>query len=163
MFPGRWPNNFEPMWNPGWSTPSTTPDQTFIPQGQFCGGDPNSTNSPTIHDPYATNPSNTDSHFPPPTSHIHDTTHSSRRSPSPHRSEQPVKDDKFPMSAPRSPRHRPRSSRSSRRQPRDSHLTRDVTVPSHSNQSPLILGIPAATSIVKIKPAIATWALFSSS
>ena len=104
-----------------------------------------------------------DSHFPPPTSHIHDTTHSSRRSPSPHRSEQPVKDDKFPMSAPRSPRHRPRSSRSSRRQPRDSHLTRDVTVPSHSNQSPLILGIPATTSIVKIKPAIATWALFSSS
>lgn len=40
MFPGRWPKNFEPMWNPGWSTPSATPDQTFVPQGQFCG-DPN--------------------------------------------------------------------------------------------------------------------------
>ena len=63
MFPGRWPNNFAPMWNPGWSTPSTTPGQTFIPQGQFCGGDPNSTNSPTIHDPYATNPSNTTSTY----------------------------------------------------------------------------------------------------
>ena len=40
MFPGRWPNNPDSMWNSGWSMPSTTPHQTFVPHAQFCGGDP---------------------------------------------------------------------------------------------------------------------------
>lgn len=40
MFPGRWPNNPDSMWNSAWSMPSTTPHQTFVPHAQFCGGDP---------------------------------------------------------------------------------------------------------------------------
>ena len=40
MFPGRWPNFPESMWNFGWSTPSFTSPQSTVPPGQFCGSDP---------------------------------------------------------------------------------------------------------------------------
>ena len=40
MFLGRWPSYPDPMWNFGWSAPSSTPHQTSVPPGQFGGGDP---------------------------------------------------------------------------------------------------------------------------
>ena len=40
MFPGRWPNLPESMWNFGWSAPSFTTPQSTVPLGQFCGSDP---------------------------------------------------------------------------------------------------------------------------
>ena len=40
MFPGRWPNFPESMWNFGWSAPSITSPQSAVPPGQFCGSDP---------------------------------------------------------------------------------------------------------------------------
>ena len=39
MFPGRWPNYPESMWNYGWSAPSFSSPQPAVPPGQFCGGD----------------------------------------------------------------------------------------------------------------------------
>ena len=39
MFPGRWPNYPESMWNYGWSTPSFSSPQPAVPPGQFCGSD----------------------------------------------------------------------------------------------------------------------------
>ena len=39
MFPGRWPNYPESMWNYGWSAPSFPSPQPAVPPGQFCGGD----------------------------------------------------------------------------------------------------------------------------
>ena len=39
MFPGRWPNFSENMWNYGWSAPSFPSPQPAVPFGQFCGGD----------------------------------------------------------------------------------------------------------------------------
>ena len=40
MFPGRWPNFPESMWNFGWSAPTFTSPQSAVPPGQFCGSDP---------------------------------------------------------------------------------------------------------------------------
>ena len=39
MFPGRWPNYPESMWNYGWSAPSFSSPQPAVPPGQFCGSD----------------------------------------------------------------------------------------------------------------------------
>ena len=80
--------------------------------------------------PPSSTPPHNGSHLPPSTSHIHDTTHSSRRSRSPHHSIEPAKYDKRPISAPRSPRRRPRSSPPSRRKPRhhSPHQGRDRSV-----------------------------------
>ena len=47
MFPGRWPNLPESMWNFGWSAPSFTSPQSAVHPGQFCGSDPSYQQSQT--------------------------------------------------------------------------------------------------------------------